>query len=80
VVAGLVATKSILWLLPFALGGLMLAGCGGPSDPPESQADISTANSEAAKWTPEQKEAFRQEMKGHALTTGGPSPEAKGKK
>jgi len=75
-----VVRRTFSCLVPIALGGLLLAGCGGPSEPPESQADISAANAEGAKWTPEQKEAFRQAMKGHALTASGPSPEAKGKK
>ncbi len=63
----------------FVLGGVIAAGCGGPSDPPESPVSQAAANEEAAKWTPEQKDKFREAMKGHALTTKGMSADAQDK-
>ena len=68
------------WLVLLASGGLMLAGCGDGPPPPEPQSSVQAANEEAAKWTPEDKEKFKEAMKGHALTARGPSSEALGKK
>ena len=72
--AGLVAR---LLFVSVVLGGLLLAGCGGPSEPPEPQADVTAANTAGAQWTPQQKEEFKAEMKGHAMTVDG---QAHGKK
>jgi PBP1b-binding outer membrane lipoprotein LpoB len=63
-------TVKALWLL--GLGALVLAGCSGGGDEtkPETEAVKAENQAEAAKWTPEQKEAYKKSMMGHAKKFG----------
>lgn len=57
--------KAMAWAGGLAL--LALVGCGS-TEAPESKASADHAAEAAAQWSPEQKEAYKKAMAGHAVT------------